>query len=688
MTGTVRSEFADRRDKPRRGSTEPRDRVLREAGLIVYRRIVAGVSLVLFGVVALVAVIVTDLHDRSLPQALGAKAAVTLDFSRSSLSDEGAFAELARLSDELDLGLVKVAPDLAGNRSGQVFVTLGSASDLPSSVVRFGGQPDAQVETNAAVEHSFASGDYLVTGDHADRGSFETWLGTHHIDGRWADDGVAATLMLIVRETSFATALLTAVVLTGTLALFWLSVRARGRALRVLAGISAWRIQVEDLGGFALATLTGAVACDAIAVAIIGLDQGWVFVPYYLQVLAVFGALILGLTLMAALIMSAASWPTAEMLAARRPAAASLRGTSTVLKAGVFTLVVAAVAPAASAYTQATQAADQQATWYSLADEVALTFPSALGENGFVQIMPAVGDLVASAEADDAAALSYTWSADPSAGLDFGPEHDLALVNQTWLDLMLGGGTAADMAGFEPLPPDQVPDGVRGFLEPSMRLWSRDDQPGSGTLAQLAFYRYTGSRPIPMAAAGGGDDLRFLDTAIVAVTPNLHAVFNDNFLASLASTQNLVFAGLAPTLALVQDNGLTDKVYVRYVAEEGVLRAQYTAYFAWLRGASLAALVIALAVSATVGALITAMLKARRDFPLRLAGTSWAKILASRVSVEWLAGLAITGLVLTWQGGTFAALVALAAAIALLTSPLTHLVAARWSFTSLNLRRH
>src|SRR5665647_2195602 len=662
MTGTVRSEFADRRDKPRRGSTEPRDRVLREAGLIVYRRIVAGVSLVLFGVVALVAVIVTDLHDRSLPQALGAKAAVTLDFSRSSLSDEGAFAELARLSDELDLGLVKVAPDLAGNRSGQVFVTLGSAGDLPSSVVRFGGQPDAQVETNAAVEHSFASGDYLVTGDHADRGSFETWLGTHHIDGRWADDGVAATLMLIVRETSFATALLTAVVLTGTLALFWLSVRARGRALRVLAGISAWRIQVEDLGGFSLATLTGAVACDAIAVAIIGLDQGWVFVPYYLQVLAVFGAIILGLTLMAALILSAASWPTAEMLAARRPAA--------------------------SAYTQATQAADQQATWYSLAGEVALTFPSALGENGFVQIMPAVGDLVASAEADDAAALSYTWSADPSAGLDFGPEHDLALVNQTWLDLMLGGGTAADMAGFEPLPPDQVPDGVRGFLEPSMRLWSRDDQPGSGTLAQLAFYRYTGSRPIPMAAAGGGDDLRFLDTAIVAVTPNLHAVFNDNFLASLASTQNLVFAGLAPTLALVQDNGLTDKVYVRYVAEEGVLRAQYTAYFAWLRGASLAALVIALAVSATVGALITAMLKARRDFPLRLAGTSWAKILASRVSVEWLAGLAITGLVLTWQGGTFAALVALAAAIALLTSPLTHLVAARWSFTNLNLRRH
>lgn len=654
---------------------------------IVYRRVVAGVSLVLFGVMALVAVIVTDLHDRSLPQALGATSAVTLDFSSSSMSDSDAFAELGRLSDELGLGLVKVAPDLAGDRAGQVFVALGSADDLPSSVVRFGGQPDARVETSAAVEHSFATGDYLVTGDEADRVAFATWLSTHHVNGRWADDGVGGTLMLVVRQTSFATALVAAAALTVTLALFWLSVRARGRALRVLAGVPVLRIQAEDLGGFFLAILAGAVTCDAIAVVVVGLGQGWLFVPYYAQVLAVFGAIVLGLTLLATLLMSVASWPTAEMLAARRPAAAGLRGTSTVLRAGVFVLVVAAAAPAASAYAQATQAADQQATWYSLSDEVALTFPSALGEDGFSRIMPAVGDLVTSAEADDAVALSYTWSTDPLAGRDFGSEPDLALVNHAWLELMLGSDAAAQMTDFEPLAHDQLPAGIRGFLEPSMRLWARDDQPGADALAPLTFYRYTSFTPIPMATAGGGD-LRFLDTAIIAVTPSLHAVFNDSFLSSLASSQNLVFAGLAPTLALVQANDLTGKVDVRHVAEDGVLRAQYTAYFAWLRSASLVALGIALAVSAAVGALITAMLRSRRDFPMRLAGNSWARILSGRVSAEWLAGLVITGLVLARQGGTSAALVVLTAAIALLISPLTHLAAARWTFTTLTLRRN
>jgi hypothetical protein len=242
------------------------------------------------------------------------------------------------------------------------------------------------------------------------------------------------------------------------------------------------------------------------------------------------------------------------------------------------------------------------------------------------------------------------------------------------------------MSGLEPLTAAQLPDGVRSFLEPSMRLWSRTGVTGGDALAPLTFYRYTGATPLPMARAGSGD-LLFLDTAVVAVTPSLHAVFNDSFLTSMASSRNIVFAGLAPTLALVQENGLTGKVDVRRLADEGILQAQYTAYFAWLRGAALAALVLALAVSATVGALLTAMLHARRDFPMRLAGFSWATILAGRVGAEWLAGLVIAGLVILWQGSSVAALVALTASFALVISPLMHLAAARWTFTNLTLRR-
>lgn len=651
----------------------------------MYRRVVAAVSLALFALVALIAVIVTDLHDRSLPQALGARAAVSLDFSGSPLSDEEAFAELGERSDALGLGLVKVAPDLGGDQSGQVFVTLGTTSDLAGSVLRFGGQPDARVEPSTALAHSFASGDYLITGAGADRDAFASWLEHNRVDARWADDSVAATLMLVVRETSFATALVAAAVLAIALALFWLSVRARGRALRVLAGVGAQRIGTEDIGGFVVAVLAGAVLADVIAAVAVGASQGWVFAPYYVKVLAVFGAVVLAGSAVAAVVMSAASWPTADVLATRRPAAGSLRGVSGVLEVLVFTLVVSAAAPAAAAYSQARQTADQQATWHSLSSEVALSFPSALGEDGFVQLMPAVGDLVADAEANDAVALSYTWTADPASGVALDSVGDVALINQTWLDLMVGRGSPANMSDFEPLTAGQLPPGVRDLLEPSLQLWSRTPVAGSKALAAMRFYRYRGAEPIPMATAGGGD-LRFLTNAVIALAPNLHETFNDNFLASVASSRNLVFAGLEPTLTLVQQHGLTNKVDVRYVAEQGVLQAQYTAYFAWLRAASLLALVVALTTCAAVAALITALLRAKRDLPLRLAGRPWREILAGRITREWLVGLAITALVVLWQGSGYLGVVAAVAALALLVSPAAHLVAARWSFANLTRR--
>ena len=219
--------------------------------IAAYKRVVV-VSLVLFGLVSLVAAIVTDLHDRSLPQTLGARSSVPLDLSGSSMSDADVFEALGRLRDELRLGLVKVAPDLAGDQSGQVFVALGSGHHLPDVAPRFGGECDAQVEDRSVLVYSFATGTYLVTGESADLAAVRGWVGEHLVESRWADDGVGSTLMLVIREATFATSLLAAVAMMVSLVLSWLSVRARGHALRVLAGVSGWRIQLEDLGGSSL----------------------------------------------------------------------------------------------------------------------------------------------------------------------------------------------------------------------------------------------------------------------------------------------------------------------------------------------------------------------------------------------------------------------------------------------------
>lgn len=663
----------------------------------MHKRIAVVISAVLFALLAVVAAIVADLHDRSYPEQLGAKSAVRLDFSESGMPDEEAFRQLGMLSDRLGLGLVKVAPDLTGDQSGQVFVVLGTESHFPDKIRRFGDEPDSLVRASTALEHSYASGEYLVTGATTRLAEFKAWLTTRRIGNRWTDAGLGSTVELLVRQSSFAMSLLAAIALMVSLVLYWLSVKAKSRALRVLAGVSTWRIQYEDLVGFLAALSVAAVICGMVASIYVGLAVGWDFVPYYAWALLTFAAIVILATMVCATAMSIASWPSIRMLAAREPAVKSLRAVSVVLKAATFALVLAAVSPAFTAYTQAGDTAAEQAQWKSLADQVVLSFvfPAAAGEeveHGFQEIMPSVGDMVDDAEARDTVALSYTWADDGPDKLDLGPYHYVSLVNQRWLDLMLSEGRDGKPRGSQPapglipLPLDKVPDGARQLLGGQMELSSRQQFTAAEALSKLSFYRSSGSISLPLSLGGSGG-LVFPDDALVVLVPSVHEMFNDSFLVSVASSRNLVFTGLGPTQALLAQHGLQHKAEVKYVAEEGILVAQFTAYLAWLQGVSLVALIVAMIVSALIGAFITAVLKARRDFPLRLAGKPWMEILTDRVTREWIVGIALTVLVILVRGLEGGALIAAVAVVGLLISPMTHLVAACWVFANISLRR-
>lgn len=107
-------------------------------------------------------------------------------------------------------------------------------------------------------------------------------------------------------------------------------------------------------------------------------------------------------------------------------------------------------------------------------------------------------------------------------------------------------------------------------------------------LSKVSFYRYAEAGQLPLAVIGG--QLVFPDDALVVVVPGVYEPFNDTFLVSTASSGNLVFTGLGPTQALLTQHGLQHRVLVKYAAEEGILYAQFTAYFAWLRAGSFAAL--------------------------------------------------------------------------------------------------
>lgn len=656
----------------------------------MYKRIIVAVACALFFLLALLAVIITDLYDRDFPRAIGAESRLSLDFSDSSFSVTEAFATLEELDKRWDLGLVKIAPDLARDGDGKIFVKLNDG-DLPTKFNWFGGDDVGKIVSKDRIANSYPDGFYLVTGKNAHLDEFVDKLKSVGVDVGRGDASIFDSLKFVVQEKGFAAAVLASFALIVTLALFWLSLRARSRALRVLGGCPTLRIQVQDLAGFGGALLVSAGVVAIVSAGYVGVFHGWIYVGTFLKVLISLQVAVIFVSLLAALVMSASAWPSATMLATRQPAVKSLRLAAIVIQALTFLLVVAAAGPAWSAYKHSSAMAAEMAQWKQLADQVAIVFATEVGE--MEKIEPQIGELVKDAESHDEVALSYTYTQEMQMPVDFGKYSAISYVNQSWLDLVTKG---APKPAVESVPYDSIPKGiVKMVREEAEILWRKGFS--EKLFAQLQFLKPVDGFRLPVAQGGGGDRLHFADDVLLVVVPSLYEIYNDSALTSMASTSNVVFTGVTATQQLLKrhglnvqalrDRGINGELKVVYIAEDGILLAQYAAYIVWLLNLALVALVVAFTVAAAISALITALLQAKRDFPLRVAGRSWIHIVQIRVAKELLVGVGLVCIVVLLQKPDELWAVLVAAAYGLLVVPLSHLFATRWCFNGVSRRR-
>jgi hypothetical protein len=181
---------------------------------------------------------------------------------------------------------------------------------------------------------------------------------------------------------------------------------------------------------------------------------------------------------------------------------------------------------------------------------------------------------------------------------------------------------------------------------------------------------------------GGSGQLVFPEKTVLVVVDDLDD-FTDDWVASLASTSNFVLQGLAASVDSTADHGLTGRVRVQYIAEDGLLRAQLTAYLAWLQLIALVALVVSLVVAAAIAAFISAVSLARRDFPLLLSGAPPGRVVARRAAREMgavavVAAIVALGVVLTHGPGPW--LVVGTGVVVVALVPVVHRAATRRMF--------
>ncbi|MBB4826117.1 heme/copper-type cytochrome/quinol oxidase subunit 2 [Sporosarcina luteola] len=656
----------------------------------MHKRIIILVSGALFALLALLAGIITDLNDREFPQAIGSKSRLNMNFTESGFSINEAFSKLEELNARLDLGLVKIAPDLANDGEGEIFAALTKVG-LPNKFTWFNGSDTGKVVGKDRLSNSYPDGFYLVTGNMAHLDEFVNALQDAGVEITRRDAAILDSLVFVVQERGFITVILASLALISSLALFWLSVRARGRAIQVLGGSPTGRIQMQDLTDFGGALFISAGMIAMVAASYVGIFHGWMYVSTFLKILISIQIVVIAISIVAALIMSASAWPSAAMLATRQPAVKSLRRVSFVIQALTFVLVVSFATPAWSSYKNSAAKATEMAQWKKLSDQVSIAF--ALDVDEMDRVESKIGKVVKGADSVKTVALSYTYTKEMWPSVDFDDYSAVSFVNQRWLDLVTisAENSVVNAVTHEDLSKDLVVE-----IHEAIDLLSRETY-SENLFKQIQFYEPIEGFRIPVAQGGGGESLRFGDDILLVVIPSLYNTYNDSALTSMLSSSNVMFTGATATQQLLaqhgldgkalRDQGIKGELKVVYVAEDGILQAQFAAYLVWLQNLSLIALVVAFSVATAISALITATLQAKRDFPLRLAGQAWGQIIGNRMTKELFAAIILLGMIVMLQKPTVSGVLISTGTYALLLIPLSHLLAVRWCFNGVSKRK-
>jgi len=654
------------------------------------KRIISIVSCALFILLALLAMVITDLHDRDYPHDIGVETKFNLDFSESDLSINEAFEILEEFDMRWDMGLIKVTPDLTDEDYSQVFAML-SNRDLPEKFTWFSGNDLGKIVSKKRLDHSYPDGDYLITSKNAHLTKFEDELKSMGVKVEREDASIFKSLEFVVWERGFAAAVLASFALMMTLALFWLSLKARSRALRVLSGSPTIRIQIQDLTGFAGLLLLSASVVALVTAVYVGVFHGWLYVVTFLKVLFSIQVFVITISLLSILIMAVFAWPSATMLATRQPAVKSLRSIAIMIQALTFILVVVMAAPAWSTYKQSSDIAAEMEQWKQLADQVSISFATDVGEMDRMEKQ--ISQIVKEAELNDDVALSYTYTQEMRENIDFGEYSTISMVNQRWIDLVSKGVSNSTVTV---VANDNIPEELVQMIEEEIGILLRDKN-SEHILTQIQFFQPVNGFQIPISQGGGGEKLYFTDEVLLVVVPSLYETYNDSSLTSMISTNNILFTGVTATQKLLEQHGLdvqslrdqqiNGELNVVYIAEDGILQAQYVAYVAWLQGLALIALVVAFTLASIIHAMITARLQAKNDFPLRLAGRSWMRIIKKRIIKELFVGLALVAIVLILQKPEDIEIIIMVATYGCIIVPLSHLLFVRWYFNGVSRRK-
>lgn|GEM_PF-5225954 len=560
---------------------------------------------------------------------------VSVRFDGSPLSRDQIVNKLDTYADATGVDIVRVAsaPDDFLNK--RVAYSFGSGEIQNTDIDWFSPTMSGSIRKSNDLGITSLNGVYGLTGSDTQAASFRTWLGSElKADAVLTKKTFVGLLTYALLTVGAWVPMSAAILLLGATILSWYVLRARGRELRIMAGMRSSHVMFADLRSLMGALTLPALGTYLIAVIVVVM-AGFGRLGYFVSTVAVFTGALTAFTVAVALLVGMLTLPSVRDIASRRPSERGSWVISEVLKIAAVMIVAAILPTVSGVVADASAATSQGAAWGSMGDGVTLRIANRPGEAEEAALAGLTREMVG----NGAAMFSMSLSSDTVNLVDEVAAEDLksmgynsvVLTDQGYLDTV----NAASGASWGPITAVQtiedLPVSVKGKLVSTLKLWTTTRQG-----PDIRIYENNSDIDILVSGSMAGT----LDASrhpLILVVKDV-AQFDNFFLASAVSRGNVVFTDPDHVAQLVKERDMAEGILsIDRIADLGLYDAQSKQRNAQLGASAIALAVLALTMCVAVTAWIFALLRRRRWFVQRTAGKSWRSILLPRLLWESIA---------------------------------------------------
>jgi hypothetical protein len=602
----------------------------------VVRMLVRGASVVMVFFVAVMSVALIQEDESSFP--LGTSQAFVVSVARSESAKEDLIRGLDQVADSTGAILVKLTANLDDPTGGRDLVWFGSRPPVADAELGwFDPSLGGRLVASSELGQRPLDGYYALSDCARCRTALVEWAEANGVSLDSQQTRSARGLVAgLLTSSGAGFALVSVVVLLVSVVMTWFSARARSRSLRLLGGVSRWRIHAWDIWSLARTILVwsalGWVLSCAVVAAQRGVDRLGVFATWSASILAVIDVVIVA-------VCAAVSWvtrPTVAALATRRPPLVAFRRMGVAVRF-VAVLVAAAVLPFTVHFAQAARSAQVEAArWVDARGAVTVTMSSVIDTTGLDKYLPGLTSFAERVDQEGISALSFT--VDQALNMtpeELGPFDHVIITDPAFLSLMqIGTNDAGPQSGLTPVSEADIPAALHQTLAGQLEIWTTER---TAAPHGIGYYTYSGDESF--AAIGstltGGATVQAKHPLVVLVDHPLTTFKTEGFTLSMMVNGNLVFTDADRLRTLLHDNELTPLVTsIDDVADETLAAAQVYGQQAQLGVLATALAALALLVALVQAAQIWAGTNQRRIFTLHSSGRSYWSIQSRRTALE------------------------------------------------------